>query len=607
MIQSGCWGVYCGRSVSESATEHKGEVVLQGIGVSPGVAVAEAAVFTPDGSVIPERAILEQEVASEIARFRDALQKTRRQILDIQRQVNSMLGEDHASIFNAHLLVVDDECFIEEVIREVRSEKRNVEAVLGRVAGRYMEMLGRVEDDYLRERAADVRDVTRRISSNLAGVRQDRMRQLVRPCVAVAHDFSPSDTAGINRNIVHALVADLGSITSHTAIMARALEVPAVVGLHQVSRMVRPGETLLVDGSKGQVIIRPTFERLLAYAQKVEGHKTILSELEMRKNKPSETRDGYSIPIVANIELPAEVPAIARYGAKGIGLFRTEFLFLNKAAPPDEEEQVRVYSEVADHCAPDPVVIRTLDLGGDKLSDGLGMVPEMNPFLGWRAIRYCLANPLIFKTQLRAILRAAAGRNISMMYPMICTLDEVFQANAILEECRREFLSEGLPCAGKIPVGVMIEIPSAALTAELIAPHVDFFSIGTNDLIQYTLAVDRGNETVAHLYMPTHVSILKLIRNVVRAGHSRRIPISVCGQMASAPELVPLLIGLGVEKLSINPSAAPMVKEVIRNLQYTDCRTLAGDALKAKSAAEVLVLCRALLEKTSPEILELIS
>jgi phosphotransferase system enzyme I (PtsI) len=593
--------------VSETATDPAGELILQGIGVSPGVAIGEVVVFAREGAVVPDRVISEKDVPVEIARFEEALIKTRHQIAEIQSKVSSMLGEEHASIFDAHLLVVDDRYFVEEVIRGLREQRRNVEAVLSDVAGRYIEMLSRVEDDYLKERASDVRDVTRRVSNNLAGEKMDRMDQLESPCIAVAHDFSPSDTAGMNREIVMALVADSGSSTSHTAIMARALEVPAVVGLHNISKQISSGETLLVDGGKGRVIIRPTSERLLAYAQKAEDQKVILCELETLKDKPSETKDGYYVPVAANIELPSEISSIEKYGARGVGLFRTEFLFLNREAPPDEEEQTRVYSDVADRCSPEQVVIRTLDLGGDKFAAGLKTVPEMNPFLGWRAIRFCLANPELFKIQLRAILRASAGRNISMMYPMICCLREVLQANEILEECRQELKNEGHPFAEKLPVGVMIEIPSAALTADLIAPHVDFFSIGTNDLIQYTLAVDRVNENVAHLYMPTHVSILKLIRQTVHAGHAHRIPVAVCGQMAATPELVPLLIGLGVDELSISPSSVPMIKDVVRNLHYSECRMLAKGALRAGTCDDVLNQCRVLLQKTSPEILELIS
>jgi phosphotransferase system enzyme I (PtsI) len=593
--------------VSHPPQDPSGELVLQGIGVSPGIAVGEAVVFMREGSAVSERVINDKDVPLEIARFEEALIKTRHQIAGIQRKVATVLGEKHASIFDAHLLVVDDRYFVEEVIRDLCVKHRNVESVLSDVAGRYIEMVANVEDDYLRERAVDVRDVIRRIVKNLSGEQMDRMDQLERPCIVVAHDFSPSDTAGMDRRIVHALIADMGSATSHTAIMARALEVPAVIGLRDISTQVSSSETVLVDGNKGLVVIRPTSGRLLAYAQKAEEQKMILCELETLKDKPSETRDCYYVPIAANIELPVEISSICKCGAKGIGLFRTEFLFLEENELPDEEEQTRVYSEAADQCAPDPVIIRTLDLGGDKFSSTLKIDPENNPFLGLRAIRFCLANRTFFKVQLRAILRAAAGRNISMMYPMVSCLSEVLEANIILRECQQELLKEGLPCAEKLPIGVMIEIPSAALTADLIAPHVDFFSIGTNDLIQYTLAVDRANEKVAHLYKPTHISILKLIRQVVLAGHARRIPVSVCGQMAATPELVPLLIGLGVDGLSISPPSVSMIKEVIRNLHYSECRELAECAMQHYTAEDIFTQCRELLKKTSPEILELIS
>lgn len=593
--------------MSYPTLDSAGELVLQGIGVSPGIAVGEAVVLMRERSAVSERIIHDKDVPLEIARFEEALIKTRHQIAGIQRKVATALGEKHASIFDAHLLVVDDRYFVEEVIRDLRVKSQNVEAVLSDVAGRYIEMVAQVEDDYLRERVVDVRDVVRRIIKNLNGEPIDRMDQLERPCIAVAHDFSPSDTAGMDRRIVQALITDMGSATSHTAIMARALEVPAVVGLRDISAQISSGETVLVDGGKGLVVIRPTSGRLLAYAQKAEEQKLILCELETLKDKPSETKDGYYVSIAANIEIPTEISGIRKYGAKGIGLFRTEFLFLERNELPDEEEQTRVYSQAADQCAPDPVIIRTIDLGGDKISPALKIAPENNPFLGLRAIRFCLTNLTVFKVQLRAILRAAAGRNISILYPMISSFNEVVEANIILRECRRELLEEGFPCAEKLPIGVMIEIPSAALTADLIAPHVDFFSIGTNDLIQYTLAVDRANEKVAHLYKPTHISILKLIQQVVLAGHERRIPVSVCGQMAASPELVPLLIGLGVNGLSISPPSVPIIKEVIRNVRYSECRELAACVQRNHTAEDILTQCRDLLKKTSPEILELIS
>ncbi len=592
--------------MTDRHTEDSGELILEGVGVSPGIAVGEAVVFLQEGAPPPEYAVSDEEIPREIARFEEALIKTRHQIAGIQKRVSEALGEDHAGIFDAHLLVVDDRYLVEEVIRELRRKKVNVETIVRSVADRYIQMLNRVEDDYLRERAADVRDVTRRIAKNLSGQGMDRMDQIERPCIAVAHDFSPSDTAGMNQEIVHAMVADLGSATSHTAIMARALEVPAVVGLHSISTRVHSGDTLLVDGTRGLVVLRPSSDRLLAYAKKAEEQKQILCELETLKDKPSETRDGYYVPIAANIELPSEIPSISKYGARGIGLFRTEFLFLEADHLPDEEEQMRVYSDAADRCPADRIVIRTLDLGGDKFSSNVKIKTEMNPFLGWRAIRFCLANPDFFKIQLRAVLRAAAGRNIALMYPMVTCVSEVLEANRILKECRRELKEEGKPCADDLPVGVMIEIPSAALTADLIAPHVDFFSIGTNDLIQYTLAVDRVNENVAHLYKPTHISILKLIRQTILAGHTARIPVAVCGQMAATPELVPLLIGLGADELSISPPSVPLIKDVIRNLHYSDCRALAKDALHGDDCTDVEARCWKLIEKTSPEILELV-
>lgn len=588
-------------------TDLSGEKVVNGVGVSPGVAIGEVVVFAKDGQVPPARSVSEQEISSEIARFEESLIQTRRQIMQIQKKVREALGAEHAGIFDAHLLVVDDRYFIEEVIRELREKKLNVEAIMSEVAERYIQMLNNVEDDYLRERAADVRDVTRRIIKNLAGDSIDRMDQLERPCIVAAHDFTPSDTAGMDRNIVHALVSDLGSSTSHAAIMARALEVPAVLGLHDISTQVHSGQTILVDGSRGIVVIDPSSECLLAYAQKAEDQKQILCDLETLKDKPSETLDGYYVPIVANIELPPELPGIQKYGARGIGLFRTEFLFMDsRGTLPDEEAQTEAYRRAAEHCSPDRVVIRTLDLGGDKVSDQIQLKPESNPFLGWRAIRFCLADPEFFKKQLRAILRASAVGNVALLYPMVCCVQEVQEANRLLEECRRELREKGISFDENMPVGVMIEVPSAAITAELIAPHVDFFSIGTNDLVQYTLAVDRVNENVTHLYKPTHVAILKLIRKVVRTGHAHRIPVAVCGQMAATPELVPLLIGLGVDELSISPPSVPLVKDVIRNLHYSECRNLARQGLRDGDCDDVLDRCMALLEKTAPEVLELI-
>jgi len=583
------------------------EIILQGLGVSPGVAVGEVVLFAHEGVSVAERMVREQDIPAEISRFDEALTQTRHQISEIQCKVDDALGKEHAGIFDAHLLVVDDRYFIDEVSLEVRDKKRNVESIIHQVAGRYIAMLSNVKDDYLRERAVDVRDVTRRIIKNLAGNGIDRMDQIERPCIAIAQDFTPSDTAGMNPDLVHAFASDQGSTTSHAAIMARALEVPAVVGLHDITAQVSTGETILIDGTRGKVIIRPTSERLLDYARKTEDYKNILCELRTLRDERPETKDGHYIPIAANIELPYEMGRVKKYGAKGVGLFRTEFLFLNEDQLPNEEEQRAVYADVADQCAPEAVIIRTLDLGGDKLAASIKTEPETNPFLGCRAIRFCLAHPEFYKIQLRAILRAGKGRNLSIMYPMVSCLSEIIQANALVEECRKELKQEGHDYAETLSVGVMIETPSAALTADLIAPHVDFLSIGTNDLIQYTMAVDRGNKNVAHLYLPTHAAVLKLIHQVVRAGHACKIPVSVCGEMAASPELVPLLIGLGVDDLSMSPPAVPMIKDVIRNLKYSECKSLAKEALRSGTAESIREECWKLLAKRSPEILELIS
>lgn len=590
----------------EKKKASRGELILHGIGVSPGVAICEAVVLAHNSGAVPDYPIREEDIPLEITRFEESLIQTRHQIAEIQDEVSKALGNEQAGIFDAHLLVVDDRYLIEEVICGLRKDFRNVEFIIHRVVERYIEILSKVEDDYLRERATDIHDVTRRIIRNLVGEGVGQVDQIDKPCVVVTHDLSPSDTASMNRDLVMAFATDLGSTTSHASIMARALEIPAVVGVRNISAQVATGETVLIDGGAGLVIIRPTSDRLLEYARKAEEHKTILSELATLRDEPSETKDGVNIPLVANIELVSELKSIRQQGVKGIGLFRTEFLFLQNDLP-SEEEQCAVYSEVADSCSPGRVVIRTLDMGGDKLSLGIPIDSDSNPFFGCRAIRYCLANPALFKVQLRAILRASIGRNIAVLYPMINGLDEVFEANRILEECRQELLDEGVRLVEKIPVGVMIEIPSAALTAEKIAPHVDFFSIGTNDLIQYTMAVDRVDESVAHLYQPTNAAVLKLIHMVVQAGRVEEIPTAVCGQMAASPELIPLLIGLGVDELSISPPSILMIKDVIRNLHYSECVELAQIAMQTASATEVLSLCRDLLAKRSPEILELMS
>jgi len=585
--------------------QEKSEIAIKGIGVSPGIAVRQAQLLAAHTQKAVQRSITPEEVPFEITRFEEALIATHDQIKLIQKQVGQILGDSHASIFDAHILVVDDRTFIEDVIRNVKTDLVNVEPVLQNVANRYADMLSKVKDSYLSERAADIRDVTKRIMDNLAGETLNQMAQITDSCIVVAHDLSPSDTATIDKQLVRGFVTDLGSETSHTAIMAKALEVPAVVGLHNITAIATSDDTILIDGAKGKVFINPTQERLAEYEKRAEEQEQILHELDTLRDKPPETRDGYLVPISANIELLEELEVVGERGAKGIGLFRTEFLFLGSDTLPDEDQQTEAYARAAISQHPSSVVIRTLDLGADKLPANFEKPDEMNPFLGDRAIRLCLSRPELFKTQLRAILRASVNDNVRMMYPMISCVQEVIDANALLRECMDELRGKDIPFNENIQIGTMIEVPSAALVADLLAPYVSFFSLGTNDLIQYTMAVERGNENVAHLYQPTHAAIIRLIDHIVKVSHKHGLWTSVCGQMAADPLLVPLLIGLGVDELSVSPAQAPVIKDVIRKLYYSGAVELAQKALKSPSPEHVEQLCHDLVKKIAPEVLEL--
>jgi phosphotransferase system enzyme I (PtsI) len=588
-----------------TAKREKKEMLFKGIGVSPGIAVQQARILSPATQHAVQRSITLEEIPLEIARFEEALIATHDQIKLIQKQVAQVLGDEHASIFDAHVLVVDDRTFVEDVIRTLKQDLINVEPVLQSVANRYADMLSKMEDSYLSERAADIRDVTKRIMANLAGETLNQMARVTVSCILVAHDLSPSDTASIDKNLVQGFVTDLGSATSHTAIMAKALEVPAVVGLHNITTAVSAGDTILIDGAKGLVYVNPTPMRLSEYEKRAEEQELILTELDTLRDKPPETIDGYTVPLSANIELLEELDAVGARGAKGIGLFRTEFLFLSSDTLPDEDEQTAAYERAAINQHPSSVVIRTLDLGADKLPANFEKPDELNPFLGDRAIRLCLSRPELFKTQLRAILRASANDNIHIMYPMVSCVHEVLAANILLRECMDELRANEIPFNEDIKIGSMIEVPSAALIADLIAPHVDFFSLGTNDLIQYTMAVDRGNENVAHLYKPTHMAIVRLIDHVAKISHRHGLWTCVCGQMASDPLFVPLLIGLGVDELSVSPSQAPMIKDVIRKLHYSNAVELARKSLEAPSEAYVERLCHEMISEIAPEVLEL--
>jgi phosphotransferase system enzyme I (PtsI) len=427
---------------------------------------------------------------------------------------------------------------------------------------------------------------------------------LTEPCILVGHDLSPSTTAQLDRKFVLGFATDIGGKTSHTAILARSLDIPAVVGALTISEELETGDYALLDGYNGTVIVNPTDQTLFEYGQLAKIKASLGQKLREIQNQPAVTLDGQTIHLSANIEDQHDIAAVFSHGAEGVGLFRTEFLFINRESLPSEEDQYKVYREVAAALKPNSVIIRTLDLGGDKFASHLQLAQEMNPFLGWRAIRFCLAQPEMFRAQLRAILRASAEGNVKMMYPMISGLDELNQANALVEKCKTELRAESIPFAENLEIGAMIEIPSAVLIADTLAKRVKFFSIGSNDLIQYTLAADRTNEKVSHLYEPTHPAILRLIKMTVDAAHANGIWCGVCGEIAGDPVLAPLLIGLGVDELSAAPAVIDAVKYIIRRIKSEEARQLAAFALQCESPTEIFARCQELAHQTAPSLFE---
>jgi len=565
----------------------------QGVGVSPGIARGTVFVYRPENEDPPMRRITAEEVPEEIARFEAALILTRQQILEMQQRIAESIGAKDAGIFDAHLLVVEDRTLIDEVIRVLQREKLNVEHVFHLVADRYAKTLAAIDDPYLRERAVDIHDVCRRVIHNLLGKAGLALDSMHTPHLLVSHNLTPSDTAQLDRALVLGFATDIGSKTSHTAIMARSLNIPAAVGLHDASERLATGDQVLLDGYNGLLIVNPSDQTLWEYGELEVKKSEVEQTLTRLRDTESTTLDGRHVILSANIEVPEDVQQVRESGADGVGLYRTEFFYLNKPELPSEDSQYQAYHHVASTLAPAPVIIRTLDLGGDKFMSALNLPEELNPFLGWRAIRFCLARPDVFKTQIRAILRASAVGNVKMMYPMISGLDELRKVNAVLEECRIELREKGIAFDENMEVGAMIEVPSAAVTADLLAREVKFFSIGTNDLIQYAIAVDRLNEHIAHLYEPTHPAIIRLLQMTIEAAHKHGLWVGVCGEMAADIALTPLLLGLGVDELSTGAALVPRVKRAVQALDFAACQQLIEDIRHLDSATAILQKCEA--------------
>ncbi|WOO41398.1 phosphoenolpyruvate--protein phosphotransferase [Rubellicoccus peritrichatus] len=558
----------------------KAEKILRGVAASPGVAHGEVFVILQKEHDIPIFQVEDALHSQEVARFEEALSRTHHQIASVRNEVAKRLGEEEAKIFDAHLMVLEDKALIDEVISEMEDTGYNVEYCFRSVCERFIEAFSTLQDEYIRERVADIRDVEKRVLDNLLGETSNSLAEMAADRIIASEDIAPSDAAELEQARVLGIVTDAGSRTSHTVIMARSLSIPAVVGLHDVTQRLMTGDYIIVDGYEGLVIINPTEATLYRYGELKEERKNIQKVFRSSAQKPAETQDKHTLPVYANIGSLEDCDEIREAGGEGVGLFRTEALFMKADGFPTEEEQFQIYHQVAQRLNPLPVVIRTLDLGGDKYTSAMAFGdPESNPFMGFRAVRFCLEHQDVFKDQLRAILRASAFGNVRIMYPMISGVQELLQANAVLDEAKDELRERKAAFDENTKVGSMIEIPSAAVTADLLAQHCDFFSIGTNDLIQYLLAVDRVNDRIAHLYNPNHPAVLRTLAQIMEAGNKAKIPVGICGEMATDPLYVPLLFGLGAHEISATASALPEIKFMLRQIKLKDAQDLAKDVL----------------------------
>lgn len=562
------------------------EISLRGIGVSPGIAIGRARRYHVTNLEVPRRSI--EDPASELARYDEAAAKARASLVGLKEQTADELGEQHAAIFLAHIDLLEDVALRPEIERRLKEEKLNVEYLLNDLIAGYTKMLDQVEDPLFRERSLDLVDVGRRLLANLLEEELESLEHLADPCIIVANEVTPSEAANMDLTNLLALTTDAGGPTSHVSILTRAFEVPSVVGLRSLGARVKPDDLLIVDGGTGFVILNPRDETLERYAKKKQRmEEERLALAEAATEGPSVTSNGKEIPTYANIELLHETRMCKRARCQGVGLYRTEFLFINRTSLPTEDEQYEYYRKVMEAMAPLPVTVRTLDLGGDKALPGLSLEREANPQLGWRSIRMCLDRPDVFKAQLRALFRASVHGEMRIMFPMITGMDQLLEAKQVAEEVKDDLRRREVPFDESTPIGSMIEVPAAALIADRLAQECDFFSIGSNDLIQYCLAADRGNRRTAHLYQPTHLSVLRLLKQTLVAAKEANIPCSICGEMAGDPVVTELLLGLGFESLSMSSVSLPIVRAEIMNIHLATAKRLARKVMDMKSASEI--------------------
>ncbi len=587
----------------EPAQRVDSETRFQGIAASPGVATGPVILLRQDRPNIRRRSITAEKIPQEITRLEEALLRTRQQILEAKTRLATSVGEHDAAIFDAHLLVVEDPTILQAVKVQLHERLQTVDTIYQDITKSLAQQMLEIDDEYLRERANDIHDVSRRVLRNLRGV-DDVPFDLAQPSIIIADSLSLTDLISIDRASLLGFATEQGSSTSHAAIIARSLNIPAVVGVRDILDRLEAGMEALIDGIAGVVVALPTDQTKYEYGKLETQRHAVEEQLGAIRDTLAYTTDGRRLVISANVELPEDLPLVAENGAEGIGLYRTEFLFLNRDDFPTEEEQYEMYKTVAQAAKPHSIIIRTLDVGGDKVASFLrGEEQEMNPFLGWRGIRLCLDRPEIFRTQLRAIGRASVEGNVRVMFPMISDVVEVRRCKHILAEIMNELRNEGVPVPDRIETGIMIEVPSAALTADILAREVDFFSIGTNDLVQYTLAVDRLNERVASLYQPAHPSVLRLISRVVEAAHHNNIWVGICGEMANDVLLAPVFLGLGVDELSMGSVFVPRVKKAIQCLNHQEAIHMAKDLLQYETYEDILRFLTDVARKTYPELM----
>ncbi len=576
-------------------------ITKKGIGVSPGVAIARAVVIDMEEFDIPERHVPADQARAELNKLKEAIKVSKKEILDLQARSVEKLGKETAKIFDFHLGMLDDKVMLKKFSDAILVTNVTAEYAVATVARGYAKEFTSMPSRYFADRVKDVYDIERRLLHNLTGQRHKSLAHVDSDVIVLAHDLTPSQTAGMDRKHILALAIDAGGQTSHTAIVAKALGIPAVVGLNNVTAEASAGDTVIIDGTRGIVVINPDPQTIENYKRFAVQQIEFIHDLDALRDLPAMTTDGHEIELFGNIEFPDEAKAVLEKGGDGIGLYRTEFLYLGADEEPDEEEHYHAYRQVIEQCGGKPVTIRTLDLGADKYTQDRARIPERNPFLGCRSIRFCLKNLPMFRTQLRAILRASVDSEVFLLFPLITNLLELRQAKTIVRDVAEDLEEEGVEHRNDVPIGMMVETPSAALQADAFAKEVDFFSIGTNDLVQYTLAVDRGNEQVAPLFTPAHPAVLRLIREVIRCGQRHDVPVSLCGEMAGDPVFTVLLLGLGLRNFSCAPPAIPEIKKIIRSVTIEQAVRVTRRAMSFDSDKEVINYLRAETRRILPE------